>query len=642
MIAINDLTFEIGARALYDEASWHIKPGEHIGLIGANGTGKTTLLKLIVGDERPTSGVISKSKDIKIGYLNQDLLSIHSDFSILHVAMEAFERQNQLHDEIEEILQKMETDYSESLLHKLSDKQQEFENLDGYNIQYHAEQILAGLGFNPEDTKRPLKEFSGGWRMRVMLAKILLQKPDLLLLDEPTNHLDLPSIKWLEDYLNAFDGAYIIVSHDRYFLDRTVTRIVESRGGQLTVYAGNYTFYLEEKAMRDEIQGNQFKNQQQKIKQEEKLIDRFRAKASKAKMVQSRIKALDRMEKVEDVDSDVASVSFKFKCSRPSGRHVVMMKDISKSYPGLDILKKASADIEKGDKIALIGANGKGKSTLLRLVAGTDKCEGEITVGHNVSQTFFAQHQLESLHLENTILAEMQAFAPTHTDTELRGILGCFLFTGDDVFKKIKVLSGGEKSRVALAKALTSDANFLVLDEPTNHLDMQSVNILIQALQQYEGTVILVSHDRYLVDNVANKIWFIEDHDIKQYPGSYREFDEWYEKRIKDKERDAKTGKKVEPKVEKKEGKVAQIDVKPEKSKELKKMNRELEQLEQQLADLETEKKRIEAEIGKEEVFSNPTKLNEANKSYTEVKKDLEDVQLQWDQLADKIMEMES
>ncbi len=446
MIAINNLTFEIGARALYDDANWHIKPGEKIGLIGANGTGKTTLLKIIVGDYTPTSGTISMAKDLKMGYLNQDLLSSQVDNTILHVAMEAFERQNQLHDEIESLLKKLETDYSEDLLNKLSDKQHEFEALDGYNIEYRAHEILAGLGFSDADTRRHLSEFSGGWRMRAILAKILLQSPDILLLDEPTNHLDLPSIKWLESYLQAFEGAIVIVSHDRYFLDRVVNKIVESRKGKLTPYAGNYSFYVEEKGLREEIQSGQYKNQQAKIKQEEKLIERFRAKASKAKMAQSRIKALERMERVDDVDDDNPSVNFSFKFSKQSGRHVIRMEHVSKSYPNLPILTNTTATIENGDKIALIGANGRGKSTLLRIIAAADKqFEGTCETGHNVTQTFFAQHQLEALHLDNTILDELQAFAPKHTETELRSILGCFLFTGDDVFKRIKVLSGGEK-----------------------------------------------------------------------------------------------------------------------------------------------------------------------------------------------------
>lgn len=637
MIAINNLTFLIGSRALYEDANWHIKPGERIGLIGANGTGKSTLLKIIVGEYAPSAGTVSMSKDIKIGYLNQDLLSYDSHHSILHVAMEAFERQNQLHDEIEVLLKKIETDYSDEVLNKLSDKQQEFEALDGYNIEYRANEILAGLGFSTEDQHRPLNTFSGGWRMRVMLAKILLQTPDILLLDEPTNHMDLPSIKWLETYLNGFEGAIVIVSHDRYFLDKIVNRTVESRKGKLNVYSGNYSFYLEEKALRGEIQKGEFKNQQAKIKQEERLIERFRAKASKAKMAQSRMKALDKMERVEDVDDENPTVNFRFKFSKPSGRHVIKIEGATKSYPNIDILENAEGLIEKGDKIALIGANGKGKSTLLRIIAGTEAFKGKCETGHNVSTTFFAQHQLESLHLDNSILEELQSFAPKHTDTELRSILGCFLFTGDDVFKKIRVLSGGEKSRVALAKSLTTDSNFLILDEPTNHLDIQSVNILIQALQQYEGTFIAVSHDRYFLDNVANKIWFIEDKDIKEYPGTYAEYEVWQASRAKLPESGIKEPKKEKPKKEE----PAPQQPSEEKIKQLKKLHQQLQKLEEEVSEKEVIVKNIEAEIAKEEVYSDPVKLKDSNERYAIAKEELGALQLHWEQLADEILILE-
>ena len=638
MISINNLTFEIGSRALYDEANWHIKPGDKVGLIGANGTGKSTLLRLIVGQYTPTSGSISMAKDLKIGYLNQDLLSYHSDKSILHVAMEAFERQNQLHTEIEKLLHKLETDYSDDILNKLSDKQMEFEALDGYSIEFRAHEILAGLGFSEEEQKRPLATFSGGWRMRVMLARILLQTPDILLLDEPTNHMDLPSIKWLEGYLQSFEGAIVIVSHDRYFLDRIIKKTVESRKGKLTLYAGNYSFYLEEKALRSEIQAGQFKNQQAKIKQEERLIERFRAKASKAKMAQSRIKALDRMERVEDVDDDNPTVNFKFKFSKPSGRHVVTLENVSKSYPNLEILRNTDGIIEKGDKIALIGANGKGKSTLLRIVAGADNdFEGKSEHGHNVSQTFFAQHQLEALHLENSIIAEMQAFAPKHTETELRSILGCFLFTGDDAFKKIKVLSGGEKSRVALAKALTADANFLALDEPTNHLDMQSVNILIQALQQYEGTLIVVSHDRYFLDHVANKIWYIEDKQIKEYPGTYQEYEDWNAKRVI-KPAEKSVVKKIEEEPKKTKTSIPSDD----KFKLISKKNKELAILEQKVADKEVQVKSLELELANEEVYADEIKLRECTRNYNSAKAELEQLQTEWEKVAEEIIELEN
>lgn len=636
MISINNLTFEIGSRALYDEANWHIKPGDKAGLIGANGAGKSTLLKLIVGAYAPTSGSISMAKDLKIGYLNQDLLSYHSEKSIVHVAMEAFERQNQLHAEIEVLLGKLETDYSDEILNKLSDKQMEFEALDGYSIEFRAHEILAGLGFTEEEQRRPLATFSGGWRMRVMLARILLQSPDILLLDEPTNHLDLPSIKWLETYLQSFEGSIVIVSHDRYFLDRIINRTVECRKGKLTVYAGNYSFYLEEKSLRGEIQSSQFKNQQAKIKQEEKLIERFRAKASKAKMVQSRIKALDRMEKIDDIDDDNPEVNFSFKFSKPSGRHVVTIENLTKSYPNLEILDNASGIIEKGDKIALIGANGKGKSTLLRIVADADtEFKGSSTKGHNVSQTFFAQHQLEALHLDNSILQELVTFAPKHTETELRSILGCFLFTGDDVFKKIKVLSGGEKSRVALAKALTADANFLVLDEPTNHLDMASVNILIQALQQYEGTCIVVSHDRYFLDNIANKIWFIEDKEIKEYPGTYQEFEEWNAKRT------IKPEKKTEKKPVKEEPKKEKVQPSDDTKKTIQRMNKELAALETKIAEQEKEVKSLELELAKEEIYADAVKLQATTRSYNSTKAAYEQLQTAWEALAEEIMSLE-
>ncbi|GAA4794763.1 ABC-F family ATP-binding cassette domain-containing protein [Olivibacter ginsenosidimutans] len=637
MIAINNLTFEIGARALYDEANWHIKPGDKVGLIGANGTGKTTLLRIIVGEYTPTSGTVSMAKDLKIGYLNQDLLSYESEKSILHVAMEAFERQNQLHTEIESLLKKMETDYSEDLINKLSDKQMEFEALDGYNIEYRAHEILAGLGFDDEQQHRKLSEFSGGWRMRVMLARILLQAPDILLLDEPTNHLDLPSIKWLETYLQAFEGAIVIVSHDRYFLDRVINKTVESRKGKLTLYAGNYSYYLEEKALRNEIQAGQFKNQQAKIKQEERLIERFRAKASKAKMAQSRLKALERMERVDDVDDDNPTVNFSFKFSKQSGRHVVRLEDITKAYPGVPILKHTHAVIEKGDKIALIGANGKGKSTLLRIIARADQdFEGKSETGHNVTTTFFAQHQLEALHLDHEILQELQAFAPKHTETELRSILGCFLFTGDDAFKKIRVLSGGEKSRVALAKALTADANFLILDEPTNHLDIQSVNILIQALQQYEGTFIAVSHDRYFLDSVANKIWYIEQQQIKEYPGTYQEYEEWAAKKQPIKE------KQVVPAQPKKEENKKSAHPKNEtvdKQRQLQQMNRELNTLEQEVTSLEKELAALEELLADTEIYNSPDKLQEINQQYQRKKAELQEQQTRWERLAEEILD---
>ena len=527
MFVLQEITLEFGSRVLFGDLSWHIKPNEKIGLIGANGTGKSTLLRVISGEYSPTSGNISKRNDLIIGFLNQDLLSYLSDNSILDVAMEAFERANVVHTEIEKILVQLEHDHSEGILNKLHKLQTEYDSLDGYQLQSKAEAILEGLGFTTEDLKRPLKEFSGGWRMRVMLAKTLLQKPNLLLLDEPTNHLDLPSIQWLENYLHDYEGAVIIVSHDRYFLDKIVNKIAELEYEKLTLYTGNYSDYLIEKEERKELQMNAFKNQERYIKEQEKLIERFRAKASKATAVQSRVKALEKLDKVEEVAGPLAAIKIRFAVDKQPGKIISKLNIRSKAYGSNELLKNTTAEITRGDKIAFIGANGKGKSTLLRLLAGHEEFDGDKEETYNVVETFYAQHQLESLNKEYHPLEELQMTAPDETDTYLRSLLGAFLFKGDDVFKKIKVLSGGERARVALAKVILDKANFLLLDEPTNHLDIQSVNVLVEVLNKYEGTYIVVSHDRYFLSRIANKIWYIENKELKEYPGTYHEFEVW-------------------------------------------------------------------------------------------------------------------
>lgn len=527
MFVLQQITLEFGSRVLFGDLSWHIKPNEKIGLIGANGTGKSTLLRVISGEYSPTSGDISKRNDLIIGFLNQDLLSYLSDNSILDVAMEAFERANFVHSEIEKILIQLEHDHSEEILNKLHKLQTEYDSLDGYQLQSKAEAILEGLGFTTEDLKRPLKEFSGGWRMRVMLAKTLLQKPNLLLLDEPTNHLDLPSIQWLENYLHDYEGAVIIVSHDRYFLDKIVNKIAELEYEKLTLYTGNYSDYLIEKEERKELQMNAFKNQERYIKEQEKFIERFRAKASKATAVQSRVKALEKLDKVEEVAGPLAAIKIRFAVDKQPGKIISKLNIRSKAYGSNELLKNTTAEISRGDKIAFIGANGKGKSTMLRLLAGHEEFDGEKEETYNVVETFYAQHQLESLNKEYHPLEELQMTAPDETDTYLRSLLGAFLFKGDDVFKKIKVLSGGERARVALAKVILDKANFLLLDEPTNHLDIQSVNVLVEVLNKYEGTYIVVSHDRYFLSRIANKIWYIENKELKEYPGTYHEFEIW-------------------------------------------------------------------------------------------------------------------
>ncbi len=621
MISINNLSYFLGDRALYEDASLFIDQKDRIGLIGLNGTGKSTLLKMMVGEAQPSAGDISKSKDTTIGFLNQDLLSYQSDDSILHVAMQAFASTLKLQEQIDKVIKEMEENYRDELVDKLTKLQERFEAEDGYVLQSRAEEILEGIGFTTTDLQRPLREFSGGWRMRVMLAKLLLEKPSLLMLDEPTNHLDLPSIQWLENYLQSYEGACIVVSHDRRFLNATVNKIVEVYARNLNVYKGNYDFYEEEKELRNELQQNAFENQQQKIKQTEQFINRFRAKASKARQVQSKAKMLDKLEKVDAVVDENMQVNFRFNFKTKSGRHVKRGENLSKSYGDLSILNKTSAHIERGDKIALIGANGKGKSTMLRMVAGTEKFEGKIDTGHNVITSFYAQHQLESLGINNDLIEELKQAGTGKSEQELRSVLGCFLFTDDDVFKKIKVLSGGEKSRVALAKTLISEANFLLLDEPTNHLDILSVSILIQALQQYEGTFLLVSHDRHFITQVANKIWWIENQELKEYPGTYEEF-VWWQSQQK--------ASKPQPQEEPKK---AQKDKQEKPKTPTQNEERELKKIEEEISVLEEQVKSIEEQMADPTVYDDPEKFQALNKEYLDKKKNLDRAMNNWEKL---------
>jgi len=631
MISVSNISYYIGGRALYENANMFIKPKDKIGLIGLNGRGKSTLLKLIDGEYSLDAGSISKSNDCTIGFLNQDLLSYQTEDTILTVAMGAFKEVVDIERELEAVIIKLETEYSDELVEKLAKLQEKYEHLDGYTMQSKAEEILEGIGFVTADLHRPLKEFSGGWRMRVMLAKLLLEKPSLLMLDEPTNHLDLPSIEWVESYLRNYDGAVMIVSHDRQFLDNVITKTVEVTQEQLFTYEGNYSFYLKEKELRQEIQQNSYENQQSKIRQTERFIERFKATASKARQVQSRVKSLDRIDLIEEVVNDTAAVNFRFKFNQQPGRFICTLNEVSKSYGPLEILKKTSVALERGDKIALVGANGKGKSTLLRILAGTEPVEGERTIGYNVIQAFYAQHQLETLHVDNEILEEMKQAGSGKTEQELRGVLGCFLFSNDDQFKKIKVLSGGEKSRVALAKTLISEANFLLLDEPTNHLDFISENILIQALQQYAGSFIVVSHNRYFISQIANKIWYINNKQIKEYPGTYEEYEYWRKKNDPDNYRDAEPPlKKAETVAPKKEQPAKTDDI---ADKKLKALQKELKQLEEKIESLEAQKKQIEDEMAKPEVYGDFESLSQAQEKFNMVNTSLEQVTRRWEEL---------
>ncbi|MEI9943182.1 MAG: ATP-binding cassette domain-containing protein [Chitinophagaceae bacterium] len=659
LAGLQDVTFEFGARIIVEDATWHIQPGERIGLIGYNGTGKSTLLKLLVGEYLPSKGTVERSRTTSIGYLHQDLLSFDTNDSILQVALSAFERVMQLEKEIEEIGKELEKTGDEKTLLEYTDRLHELETLGGYNIHHKTEEVLQGLGFANADLQRPYKEFSGGWRMRVLLAKMILQQPDLLLLDEPTNHLDLPSIEWLEKYLLHYQGSVVIVSHDKYFLNRMVTKIVEVYQQELHIYNGNYDYYEKEKLIRVEMQQKAYENQQDYIRQNERLVERFRAKASKAAMAQSIMKKLDKLERIEDAEIERPNIRINFRVDKTPGRVLVELKHISKSFGENVIVKNSTIEIDRDDKIALIGANGKGKSTLLRIIAGVEPFDsGERKWGHNVEESFYAQHQLEALNVNNTILDEMKECGSQMTEVELRGLLGCFLFSGDDSDKKIKILSGGEKARVALAKTIVSKANFLMLDEPTNHLDMHSCDLLIDALNKYQGSLILVSHDRYFVAKTANKIWEIVDHEVKEFKGGYEEYVAWKERMAKqeleNKKSEAKNqkqetkGQKSEKSNESKGNAPAAPTKSPaapinkDEKKELQRLQKQFQQLEEQIAGVKKKRTELEAALIDPSVYSDKTKFRDAETAFKKSDDELKRLNTQYETIFEKIMEMES
>lgn len=623
MLHIQNVSFEFGGNYLFRDIDWFIKPRERIGLIGKNGAGKSTLLKLIMGKYDVREGSINKSGGINLGYLSQDMISEDGNQTILEHAKQAFKRALFIQDELEQLYILMETDPSEENIQKMADYQEEFDALDGYNIDNKTAEILEGLGFKTKDLDRPMREFSGGWRMRVVLAKMLLEEPDIMLMDEPTNHLDLPSIEWLEGYLSSYPGSVVIVSHDREFLNKMINKTAELSNQKLYLWDGNYDFYLKAKVERDDLISRQAANQSQYIKEQEKFINRFKAKASKAKAVQSRIKMVDKIERIVEIDEDKSNLKIDFKVGKPSGKVVMDLNEIQQGFDNQILFDRVNREIVRGDKIALIGANGTGKSTFLSIIANEIDFEGIRKEGHQVISSFYAQHQLESLHLDYEILEELQYDAPHKTEMELRNMLGCFLFGGDDVFKKIKVLSGGEKARVSLAKTLVSEANFLLLDEPTNHLDIDSIEIIIEALKRYEGTLIFVSHNRYFIEKLANKVWWIEDQDVKEYPGNYSEY-LYKVQQSQNPSSSDKAKKKGQKTVEDKSSKDS-WKRKNEKEERIKKLQKKLDQIEEQITNSQKHLKNLEVKLSSIDV----TKQEE----YENISKEYADTTLRVNQL---------
>ena len=533
MIQLSAAGKRFSHKLLFENTDWLITSHDRVGLVGANGTGKTTLMKVLAGLDTLDYGALTIAKGTTAGYLPQDGLSL-SGRTVFAECMSVFDELRNMERELETLTHSIaELDHTSTAYADVADRyhrlEHEFQTRGGYSIEAEVGRVLMGLGFRKEDWERQTDEFSGGWQMRLALAKLLLQKPNLLLLDEPTNHLDLEARNWLEEYLHDYPHSLVLISHDRYFLDVTVNKIAEIWNKRFWFYTGNYDKFLAQKTQRNEQLQAAYRNQRERIEQLEVFINRFRYQATKAKQVQSRIKELEKIERIE-VPPEEKTIHFSFTQPKQSGRIVAEFEGVAKSYPGKDgtekkVFRDVSFMIERGDRIALVGVNGAGKSTLIKLLAGSEPLTaGEFRLGHNVDPDYFAQDQYKELDPDARILDDLGDLSPSSTQTELRSLLGCFLFSEDDVFKKLGVLSGGERGRYALLRLLLHPANFLLLDEPTNHLDLRAKDVLLGALMEYTGTVVFVSHDRYFIDNLATRVFEIGDGKVEIYPGNYEDY----------------------------------------------------------------------------------------------------------------------
>ena len=650
MLSLENISLSLGDRHLLDDISILINKGERIGLVGPNGAGKSTLLKIIAGEMEPNGGTIQLSKAETVGYLPQDGVDPDPDLTVMEEVESAFQGVLQLEQDVKEIQQKLadlepgSDAYSEAMKRygKLQDR---LEQSGAYSLHADIEKILMGLGFDTDDFFRSTKEFSGGWLMRIALAKLLLQRPTYLLLDEPTNHLDIESLQWIENFLTEYEGAVIIVSHDKAFLNKITNRTLALERGDITDYAGNYAYYEEKHEERMEHLRQAYKNQQREIKQTQEFIDRFRYKASKAKQVQSRIKQLEKMDEIE-LDEHEEEISFRFPPPERSGAQVMKLEQVSKSYDDVEVFDNLSYTVDRGDKIAIVGPNGAGKSTLVRMLAGHEPVDsGNREPGYNVTTSYFAQHQADELDLNEDVLGIMREAAPKEAETRLRTILGCFLFQGDDVFKKVSVLSGGEKSRLALARMLLKSANFMIFDEPTNHLDMQSKNILQQALDQYEGTFMIVSHDRDFLDPIVNKVLEVQPGYIRTYLGNVS----YYLQKKKEEEEALKvepsnkngTPEKENRDLSRKEERRIEAEKRQARYRKVKPLQKKLEKAESRIEKLEKRKKEIEEAMADSEFYDDSEQVKKTTMEYDKLKAELVEVYSEWEELAMQISEIE-
>ena len=627
MLNVHNLSVSFQGEYLFEEVAFMLNAGDRVGLIGKNGAGKSTMLKLLSRELKPDSGTIAADKDVRIGFLKQDIDFVKGR-TILEEAYQAFGEIKTLEQKLDDIHHQIETrtDYeSESyhnLLDMLSDYTHRFDLIGGYQYQGETEKVLLGLGFQRSDFDKLTDSFSGGWRMRIELAKLLLQNNDILLLDEPTNHLDIESIIWLEQFLTTYSGAVVIVSHDKMFLDNVTNRTIEISVGKIYDYPKPYSKFLE---LRQEIREQQLasqKNQEKKIQQTEKLIEKFRAKASKASMAQSLIKKLDKIERIEVDEEDNAVMNVRFPVSVTPGKVVLEIDDVSKSYGEKEVLSHVSLLVERGSKIAFVGQNGQGKTTLAKMIIGETAYQGTIKLGHNVQLGYFAQNQADYLDGELTVIDTMFHAADDTNRMKIRDILGSFLFRGDEVDKKVKVLSGGERNRLALAKMLLSDFNVLVMDEPTNHLDIKSKNVLKKALQQFEGTLIIVSHDRDFLQGLTDKVYEFKNKNIKEYLG---DIDFYLEQRAVANFREMEQQKETVSAPTKAAANAEKLSF--EQQKQQKAAQNKLNKIENQIAALEEELKQMDVQMGQ------GVQSNDYYKEYEQKKRMLEELMTEWENL---------
>jgi ATP-binding cassette subfamily F protein 3 len=661
MLHIQNVSLAFGGQQLFRNLNWRLRKGDRIGLVGPNGSGKTTLFRLIMGQLEPDMGSIQRGRAVTLGYLPQEgiktagrtlfaearsalpqLADIQTELAEIHAALEQHAGDEEEHTE---------------LLARYGELQHRFEELGGFRADAEVAKVLSGLGFPQQHFERLTETFSGGWQMRIALAKLLLQQPDILLLDEPTNHLDLDSLLWLENYLRSYHGSIVLISHDREFLDRMVTRVAALHRWTLVEYVGNYSAF--ERHFEQEVEAYQkaYKEQQEEIERIKKFIDTFRYNARKASQVQSRVKQLEKMELLEPPQSVPKGVHFHFPPAPRSGRVVVELRQAGKRYGELQVFRDLNLIIERGDRMALVGVNGAGKSTLSRILSGMeDPTEGECRLGHNVSLDYYAQQQAERLQGDNTVYQEVARSARLDVAPELRTLLGAFLFSGDAVDKRVSVLSGGEKSRLALAKMLLQASNFLILDEPTNHLDMRTKDVLRDALLQFGGAFVIVSHDRYFLKGLVNKVMEMRDGQLIIYPGAFEEFLAWKEGQEENQARSAEFGaQSAEDQAQKtaerldaaprgvlaaiEEAKRGKINYEQQKALRAERQRRErrLAEVEKQVTELEARRSMIETMMADGSTFSDPQRAKELSVEYETLKVKLDEQYAVWSTLAEEM-----